>query len=705
MKLAVDLGIVQRSEEFPQQTFRIKASAKAFEILSSTLYSNPVKAIIRELSTNAADSHVAAGTKDIPFLVHLPNMLEPTFSIRDYGTGLSHEEMLTLYTTYFDSTRTDSNDYTGALGLGSKSPYSYTDNFIVTSFFNGEQRSYSMFKNEEGLPSVSLLSTSQTEEKNGLLIELAVEGKDFKSFLDTAESVYRYFSPRPSITGGKISYDDEEILYQGTGWKVLNKEGGYNAVTAVAIMGNIGYPLPQHLDPLFAFPFLIDFDIGALDIAASREALHLSDRTKEACRVRVSSIKEELSKEIEKTIDSQESLWEASIFLREAQSNYYSCSARLLSSLSLNLRWKGTRIPSGIFYSSGMEKLYTRNLRVYSSNSTHFPSERNCLFVNPDVEDYESKARSWVRAMNDMTAIILPGNKEHREAFLREHGIPAKYVVDASVIPKMKRKQRATITGLTRPRISTPKVDGYKLNENPQPGSSKMMVYWTPAEIDFSIPATYVVEAHGTVYGREAESTLDPSSVLAILLKARNLGFPMAEVYGLIPSVADSSDREASSWHCLWDDLRNFFIPLANTTNYLHKEAVRGRLAGISNWSQLVALEPFFPGPIPEGIASLLSCINAAEPTSMDMARLMAELFSMRIILREELTQPSEISIGELYDKTVKRYPLLPTLLGTYLSQYWREKATKERQKEIVDYILGQECLIEGRKEEREWIV
>lgn len=110
-------------------SFKMKRSAKAFSILSSGIYANKIRAIIRELSCNAYDSHVEAGKKDVPFEVHLPTHFEPYFYVRDYGTGLTHQQVFDVYTTYFESTKTDSNDYIGALGLGSKSPFSYTENF------------------------------------------------------------------------------------------------------------------------------------------------------------------------------------------------------------------------------------------------------------------------------------------------------------------------------------------------------------------------------------------------------------------------------------------------------------------------------------------------------------------------------------------------------------------------------------------------
>ena len=112
MKSVVQERDIERSGNFVESTFKIKANGKAFKILSDGLYSDKIKAIIRELSCNAYDSHIEAGT-DKPFDVHLPTRFDPTFYIRDYGTGLSKEDVEAIYTTYFESTKTNTNDAIG----------------------------------------------------------------------------------------------------------------------------------------------------------------------------------------------------------------------------------------------------------------------------------------------------------------------------------------------------------------------------------------------------------------------------------------------------------------------------------------------------------------------------------------------------------------------------------------------------------------
>ena len=162
--------------------FTIKASARAFEILSSNLYSNPLGSMIRELSTNAYDAHVMVGKAQEPFHLTLPSVLEPSFKIRDFGPGLSHNDIMNIYTTFFESTKTNSNDMVGCLGLGSKSPFGVADNLTVTSFFQGEKTIYSAFLNADRIPSIALFHKEPTDEPNGVEIEVAINADDFKVF-------------------------------------------------------------------------------------------------------------------------------------------------------------------------------------------------------------------------------------------------------------------------------------------------------------------------------------------------------------------------------------------------------------------------------------------------------------------------------------------------------------------------------------------
>ncbi len=73
----------------------MKLSGKAFKIFSDSLYKNKIQAIVRELGCNAVDSYPAE-TEKRPFMVHLPTIFEPYFYIRDYGTGISPDNMFNV---------------------------------------------------------------------------------------------------------------------------------------------------------------------------------------------------------------------------------------------------------------------------------------------------------------------------------------------------------------------------------------------------------------------------------------------------------------------------------------------------------------------------------------------------------------------------------------------------------------------------------
>ena len=309
--------------------FSIKATAKSFNILSSGLYANKIRAVLRELGCNAWDSHVAAGRADTPFDLHVPTALEPWFSVRDYGTGLDHREVVTIYTTYFESTKTHSNDFVGALGLGSKSPFSYTDNFTVTAIKHGRKGIYTAYINEQGVPAIALMYDGAAEEGEpaGVEVKFAVlDARDMRKFEQEAREVFARFAVKPVVNVPNFEFDRvsyrQRDLIEGVHQLASNKE-------SVAVMGNIAYPIQvpnaeQNLGELRSLlncGLEIHFPIGALDFQASREGLSYVPSTVAAIREKLEELNSSLYGLLVKEVDQIENPWQRALFLDNRYEN------------------------------------------------------------------------------------------------------------------------------------------------------------------------------------------------------------------------------------------------------------------------------------------------------------------------------------------------------------------------------------------------
>lgn len=192
----VDVNVGETNE------FTIKANGKAFRALISTLYENKVQSIVREIWSNALDAHIAAGNEDRPFLVTFPTMFNPTFIVRDFGVSLEHHEVMKLYTTVFESTKEDTNDATGKFGLGSKSPFAYTDTFSVCAIKDGQKRFYSAVIGKTGIPAIHFLGSEPTSEENGVEVSFPIKTDDIRAFRNAALRVSHGFSVKPEVIRG-----------------------------------------------------------------------------------------------------------------------------------------------------------------------------------------------------------------------------------------------------------------------------------------------------------------------------------------------------------------------------------------------------------------------------------------------------------------------------------------------------------------------
>jgi hypothetical protein len=318
-----------------KQKFKINTSSKAFQILSSNLYSNPIGAIIRELSTNAYDAHKMVNKEHIPFEIILPTILEPNLKIRDYGPGLTSKEIETIYTTFFESTKTDSNDFVGCLGLGSKTPFSVTDIFTINSYKDGKKIVYSAFLDEMNIPNVSKIFEQETEEVNGLEIIIPFEEKYFERIKDEIKNQLKYFKVKPIIKNGSIEWEENEYIFEKPNeWGI-----GFNNHINI-IQGQIAYPIYRADMQRYFKDYIKYFDyqtvdifveIGDVNIAPSREILYFDKRTIKFLENKFEKLIQEIVVEIQKKIDEQKTYYDALLYIQKLKNNFNNFTNRILS--------------------------------------------------------------------------------------------------------------------------------------------------------------------------------------------------------------------------------------------------------------------------------------------------------------------------------------------------------------------------------------
>lgn len=287
--------------------FGIKSTGKAFQVLSSKLYKNKIAAAIRELSANAYDSHVAVWRGDRPFEVHLPTVFEPFFSVRDFGTGLTHTAVVTIFTTFFESTKDGSNDYIGALGLGSKSPFALVDSFVVYTFDGKERSTYECYL-ENGIPQIARKASVASNEEAGVEINFAVATDDIPKFAKEAALIYQWFRVRPTLTGAEIHIPDLPEL-RGSCWSLA---GGQYCTTMSAIMGQVCYPIDPEIVGTKLKNLVVHFDIGEVDIQAGREELSYDKATIAAIQARLATVEAEIDAIYEEMFQGCETIFDAS---------------------------------------------------------------------------------------------------------------------------------------------------------------------------------------------------------------------------------------------------------------------------------------------------------------------------------------------------------------------------------------------------------
>lgn len=292
----------------------IKADARAFRNLVDSIYAEKEKTVVRELIANAFDAHAAAGCPDREIVVHLPTTFEPTFSVRDYGVGMSHEFIMKHYTCLFDSSKQGDNSQTGMFGVGSKSPLAITDSFIVKCYdppdvennITARIRRYSVHIPAAGVPTISRTFDSVPEDVTdedcrGVEIIVPIErGSREKLLTGLAEQQFFWFdkpirfegafdevkasvySTIVKLTDG-LYYAPKAKDHYNPNWKLYARQG---AAVYPVLEGQVREYLNKNvLETIRELcnkgnHVLLDFPLGTAEVTLAREAIQYGDATR-----------------------------------------------------------------------------------------------------------------------------------------------------------------------------------------------------------------------------------------------------------------------------------------------------------------------------------------------------------------------------------------------------------------------------------------
>jgi hypothetical protein len=334
-------------------------------LLSTNLYSNPFKSFIRETIANAWDAQVEANNTEDPIILTLDNTESKLkVSIRDYGTGLSEERFKNIYLNICSSSKRDTNDYIGCMGLGRLSALAVSDLVTINNYYNGTVYSYIMYL-DGGLIHIDEVFTKETDEHNGSEVCLTCNKIITEYEIQAALNGIKYFEKVYLNLKGSFSYitksfNDRKIL-KFNNFKVCNYSHlpSFGKNRFEIVMGNVTYSnldecpninIPSGLELLTTISLKVN--IGDISVTPSREGIILNDESKTL----LSSIADNACKELLDNIYNKEydfpSLWSVQniyyhdYILCESDFNVCKCSySYLIPILLTNKTLKLNNIP------------------------------------------------------------------------------------------------------------------------------------------------------------------------------------------------------------------------------------------------------------------------------------------------------------------------------------------------------------------------
>lgn len=419
--------------------FSIEMNASMFSMLTKNVYNNVILAPIREWSTNAIDACISAGITP-HFDVQLPTASDPTFAVRDYGTGLPEQDLIGLFTVLGASTKRNSNEYNGTFGIGRLSALAYSTSFTVESYYQGTHYAY-LISIKDGKPVYLKLSETLSSAPNGLRLSLAAQAHDINTFIKEATYLYQFFDVKPT-TNIPLVYP--EILLEGETWDITS-----GSFSPRLVMGNVPYAISAYGLPSGTY---LKAPIGSVSITPGRESLTMDTKTEAFLSQLMDTARADMNATINAQLQAKTDLWEAWETVKQARNMYrfnydYSNMPSFFTDIFDDYNYLKTR-PE--FKLATIDKY---DSKFYSGVVR--PSRKYKHVLIQDVASgYFNPALDYIKKYPDETALVLRPNSNSKTSiqalldaypdFITKADLPEPVLI-SSLIPD---KQRTTSTKL-----------------------------------------------------------------------------------------------------------------------------------------------------------------------------------------------------------------------------------------------------------------
>lgn len=247
-------------------------------LLRDRIYTDKILAPIRELICNAVDANIEANSDKSVYVDMTSNDNRYIWSVRDHGLGLSEDDVRNVFGKIGSSNKRNCNKQIGMYGIGSLSPFSYTDTYHIVSYYNGVKYTYcaTLVAGSQAVSVGQLYKVSEepTTER-GIEVSFDVTQDYWRFNIKTLEFVNNF------LPNSKIQYSDywgdlhvpfvPLLRYEENGYVFHKYQADTNHI--FIRMGGVIYQKDHNKNGTLLGRVCVDVPIGKLTVPPSRESL------------------------------------------------------------------------------------------------------------------------------------------------------------------------------------------------------------------------------------------------------------------------------------------------------------------------------------------------------------------------------------------------------------------------------------------------